>query len=95
MRGNAKAWEERIVLPQETTGAPPQIRISRNHGGAVVVQLLGDWRLGDPVPSEQEVGRKILQATGKGIVAFDSRELGHWDSCLISFCQKAGGLFCR
>lgn len=66
----------------------PQARLSRNQDGTLEVELLGDWKLGDTLPSEQEVGQEILGASGRGPVHLDCKDLGHWDSSLISFVRK-------
>src|SRR5260370_21758645 len=58
----------------------------------LVIRLTGIWSLDLGLPSTSELARE-LQITPRKI-AFDTSELGPWDSALVAFLARAGEL-CR
>jgi len=57
-------------------------------GGNLVIQIKGDWKIGNPVPSADEVGKKLTIGARVERVGFDTSELKAWDSGLLTFLIK-------
>ncbi len=56
--------------------------------GTLLIQIKGDWKIGNPLPSADEVERKLTAGAGVRRVGFDTRELKAWDSGLLTFLIK-------
>ena len=56
--------------------------------GSLVVRLMGDWKIGNPLPSADEVGKQLTAGARVNRVGFDTRELKAWDSGLLTFLIK-------
>jgi phospholipid/cholesterol/gamma-HCH transport system permease protein len=56
--------------------------------GTLLIQIRGDWKIGNPLPSAEEVGKKLAAGAGVGRVGFDTSELKAWDSGLLTFLTK-------
>jgi len=65
---------------------PPtsELTVTREADGTVLVRLAGSWRLGSGLPSLDEVERALAEGQTAHI-AFDTRELGEWDSSVLTF----------
>jgi phospholipid/cholesterol/gamma-HCH transport system permease protein len=70
------------------------IGFSRQPGNTFVVQLGGDWKIADGLPSTEQLQKQIGSAPAAAQVVFDTRGLGAWDSSLLSFLIKLSD-FCR
>jgi phospholipid/cholesterol/gamma-HCH transport system permease protein len=70
------------------------ISFSREPGNTLVVRLGGRWNIADGIPSTEELQRQIASTPSPERVAFDGRELGDWDSSLLTFLITVTG-FCR
>ncbi len=70
------------------------ISFSREPGNTFVVRLGGRWNIAEGIPSAEELQRQIASTPSPEKVAFDGRELGDWDSSLLTFLIKMTG-FCR
>ncbi len=55
---------------------------------ALLVRLSGDWKLTATLPSTSEVEKSLESGKGMRRVTFDARELGAWDSGLLTFLIK-------
>ncbi len=53
----------------------------------LLVSLAGVWKTGNELPSADEVRRR-LESTPAQRLAFETRELADWDSCLLTFLLK-------
>jgi len=60
----------------------------------LLVQLTGPWSLDMGLPSIENLQRELETPPPPRRVAFDSSELGSWDSALVTFLARAGEL-CR
>ena len=49
------------------------------------ISLSGEWRLVNQLPSLEAVAGELAATDGSTAVAFDTRELGSWDSGLLTF----------
>ena len=56
----------------------------REHEGALYLVLSGIWRLGNELPSADDLGKEI-EAGGARRIAFDTSGLKEWDSGLLTF----------
>src|SRR2546425_4762823 len=69
------------------------LSITRSGDGALIVRLAGGWRLEAGLPPLAPVERGIHAPTTRTL-AFDTRELGSWDSALVTFLAE-GSAPCR
>ncbi len=53
--------------------------------GSLRVRMAGEWKIGGPLPSSSEVTGRLGQTGGTESVAFDTAELGDWDSGVLTF----------
>jgi phospholipid/cholesterol/gamma-HCH transport system permease protein len=58
---------------------------ARLDGSRMIVALAGDWIARDAAIAETDSARRILDSAGIQSVAFESGQLGHWDSALLTF----------
>jgi phospholipid/cholesterol/gamma-HCH transport system permease protein len=54
----------------------------------LVVRIGGTWSIADGLPSADELKKQIGSKPAPVRVAFDTRELGDWDSSLLTFLAK-------
>jgi phospholipid/cholesterol/gamma-HCH transport system permease protein len=54
----------------------------------LVVILSGSWKLGEPVPSTDDVRQKVESAGPIRQISFNTDTLGDWDSGLLTFLRK-------
>jgi len=53
--------------------------------GLLLLRLIGDWKIGNELPSADEVARKLTAGDRVARVGFDTSELTDWDSGLLAF----------
>ena len=70
------------------------IGFNREPDNTLMVRLGGHWNIADGLPSTEELKRQIGSMPAPERVAFDARELGDWDSSLLTFLIKLTD-FCR
>jgi len=68
--------------------APSDLKFTSSPDGLLLVQLMGDWKIGNPLPSPAEVGKKLTAGTQIKRVGFDTSKLKAWDSGLLTFLIK-------
>ena len=68
--------------------------MSRTADGTLVIRLAGTWRLRCGLRSHDVVLREISADSPPRLVAFDARDLGAWDSSLMTFLIEVEEL-CR
>ncbi len=56
--------------------------------GLFLVRLMGDWKIGNPLPSAEEIENKLKAGARVNRVGFDTRDLKGWDSGLLTFLIK-------
>jgi len=54
----------------------------------LMVLLSGSWRLGEPLPSVDDVRKKIEKAGHIRRITFNAEEIREWDSGLLTFLRK-------
>jgi len=78
----------------DTPGALPPSRalgFERRAGDTLVVRLSGPWTLHGDLPTPDEVQREVASGPAVRRIAFDSSDLGDWDSGLLTFLTKVIG----
>lgn len=58
---------------------------TRTDSSGTIVALTGDWIARDAAGAEPDSARQILDGAGDHRIAFESGQLGHWDSALLVF----------
>jgi len=54
----------------------------------LLVKLSGEWKITEPLPSEADAQKSLETAKGIRRIAFDTKDLGEWDSGLLTFLIK-------
>lgn len=67
------------------------LRIEKEPDGQFQIGLTGDWKIGNTLPLLQTVIGELTPTGGSQHVSFDTRELGDWDSCLLTFLLAVMG----
>jgi len=65
--------------------AKGELRAGKNGNGTLTAYLSGDWRLANGTPEVSELVRQISLSKDISRLAFDSGDLGGWDSALLTF----------
>ena len=68
--------------------APGEMSFSRPTEDTLLVRLAGDWTLKEELPSVEEVQKQADSGPPVQRIAFDTQDLGRWDSGLITFLIK-------
>ena len=56
---------------------------------AILVKLSGDWKITGLLPSTSDVEKSFDKAKGIRRMGSDTRDLGGWDSGLLTFSSKS------
>ena len=72
----------------ETKISTPELNFSQSGQDRLVVQVAGDWRIGQRLPSVDQIQKQLESAPGVHRIAFDTRGLKAWDSSLLTFLTK-------
>ncbi|MGB8334064.1 MAG: hypothetical protein WCE56_06180, partial [Desulfobacterales bacterium] len=59
------------------------MQFQKTEEDTLTVALAGRWKLGEELPSADEVLHAIEGMPGVGSIAFDTRKLTDWDSGLL------------
>jgi len=65
-----------------------EIRVTRSIENTILVELRGNWRLQDPLPSMQELVREFRSNPPAQMFQFNTQALESWDTGLITFLLK-------
>jgi phospholipid/cholesterol/gamma-HCH transport system permease protein len=68
--------------------ASGKMQLQETEEGSLAVALAGSWKLGQELPSADEVQHAIEGMPGIGSIAFDTRQLTDWDSGLLIFLKQ-------
>ena len=68
--------------------APGEMSFSRPTEDTLLVRLAGDWTLKEELPAVEEVQKQADSGPPVQLIAFDTQDLGRWDSGLITFLVK-------
>jgi phospholipid/cholesterol/gamma-HCH transport system permease protein len=56
--------------------------------GQVLIHFSGDWVVGRPLPSFEEVGKRLSADPRPKVIQFESTRMGAWDSIFLTFLTK-------
>lgn len=70
------------------TSGPSELGFDRPTGDTLLVRLAGSWKIGQQLPSADEVERQVESAPEIRRISFDTKDLGVWDSGLLTFLIK-------
>ncbi len=76
----------------EATSAAGELSISRPTDNTLLLRLSGSWKMGQALPSANEVEKQIESGTGIERIVFDTQELSLWDTGLLTFIIKVRNL---
>jgi phospholipid/cholesterol/gamma-HCH transport system permease protein len=65
-----------------------KMQLQKTEEGSLTVALAGSWKLGQELPSADEVLHALEGMPGIVRIAFDTRELAEWDSGLLIFLKQ-------
>ena len=65
-----------------------RIRFSRSGNDNLFIHLEGLWKMGNDLPSVEDVKRQVESEPGIQTVTFDSQQVTGWDSGLLTFLLK-------
>ena len=68
--------------------AAGEMNFSRPIDDTLLVRLAGDWTIAEGIPSVEEVQKQADSGPPVQRIAFDTQDLGRWDSGLITFLIK-------
>ena len=79
-------------MNKETTSArglnESNLNFLQASDGTLVIQMKGDWKIGNPLPLADEVEKKLTAGARVERVGFDTSGLKAWDSGLLTFLIK-------
>ncbi|MDD2391109.1 MAG: ABC transporter permease [Desulfobacterales bacterium] len=65
-----------------------RIRFNRSDDGTLIVQLSGNWQIGQASPSGDELRQELKRAPQARHMAFDTQDLAGWDTGLLTFLVR-------
>jgi phospholipid/cholesterol/gamma-HCH transport system permease protein len=90
--GSGLTRDGRMDNVMETGSVPGELGFSSPTDDTLEVRLSGRWKLGHVLPSANEVQERVESGSGIERIAFDTRDLGDWDSGLVTFLIKVRDL---
>ena len=73
---------------RETAAMQNELRYGQTPDGDLIVRLMGDWKLGERLPSGSDVGKKLASEPSVKRLLLDAQGLRNWDSGLLIFLGK-------
>ncbi len=67
---------------------PGELLFEQPSKGTLQVILSGSWKLGEPLPSTDDVRQKVESGESIRQISFNAEKLGEWDSGLVTFLRK-------
>jgi phospholipid/cholesterol/gamma-HCH transport system permease protein len=78
-------------MPEGDRHGTGAMQISRPAADTLLIRLMGDWQLGDKMPSSAEVEPLLTAEPEVRRLSFEAQSLGHWDSGLLTFLRQLEG----
>jgi len=75
-------------------GKPPEMSISRSTPHALLVRLSGNWHIDQPMPSTEELEKRLRSESELEKISFDTLQVAGWDSSLLTLLIEISRL-CR
>ncbi len=73
---------------EHASAEPAAVAFERTDDAALIVRLSGQWRMRHGLPSGDLLTRELMRSPGIRRVAFDTSQLGAWDSALVVFVTR-------
>jgi len=73
---------------RETAAMENELRYGQTPDGDLIVRLMGDWKLGEHLPSGSDVEKKLASEPSVKRLLLDAQGLRNWDSGLLIFLGK-------
>jgi phospholipid/cholesterol/gamma-HCH transport system permease protein len=70
----------------------PEPNFTEKTEGALLISLSGDWKVGNALPSADDIGKQIEAGLRVQRVTFDGRGIASWDSTLLTFLIRIRNL---
>ncbi len=67
---------------------PGELLFEQPSKDTLQVILSGSWKLGEPLPSTDDVRQKVESGESIRQISFNAEKLGEWDSGLVTFLRK-------
>jgi phospholipid/cholesterol/gamma-HCH transport system permease protein len=64
------------------------LSVTAQAADTLLIRLTGEWRITDPLPSASDVEKPLELSKAVRRLTFDTRDLGGWDSGLLTFLIK-------
>jgi len=64
------------------------LSVTAQSADTLLIRLTGEWRITDPLPSTSDVEKPLELSKAVRRLTFDTRDLGGWDSGLLTFLIK-------
>jgi phospholipid/cholesterol/gamma-HCH transport system permease protein len=77
-----------MKIPKKMTPSENSLNFNKSPNGTLVIQIGGDWKMGNPLPPADEVEKKLTAQVRVQRIEFDTRGLKDWDSGLLTFLIK-------
>jgi phospholipid/cholesterol/gamma-HCH transport system permease protein len=74
--------------PDQTKSTTAGLSVTTTAADTLLVKLSGEWKITEPLPSPADAQEPFDTAKGIRRVAFDTKDLGGWDSGLLTFLIK-------
>jgi phospholipid/cholesterol/gamma-HCH transport system permease protein len=66
-------------------GKPPEMNITRPTNDTLRLRLAGNWRIGQPMPSLEDMEKQLKSDPQVQKITFDTSQIAGWDSNLLTF----------
>jgi phospholipid/cholesterol/gamma-HCH transport system permease protein len=77
-----------MVEPEQTKPTTAGLNVTTPATDTLLVKLSGDWKITEALPSTSDVQNSLESSKGIRRITFDTKELGGWDSGLLTFLIK-------
>jgi len=74
-----------IDAQTHAAGKPPEMNMTRPTNDTLSLRLAGNWRIGQPIPSSEEMAKQLKSDPQVQKITFDTSEIVDWDSSLLTF----------
>jgi phospholipid/cholesterol/gamma-HCH transport system permease protein len=74
--------------PEKRKPATAGLSMTTPAADTLLIKLSGGWKITEPIPSASDVENSLESAKGIRRISFDTKNLGGWDSGLLTFLIK-------
>jgi phospholipid/cholesterol/gamma-HCH transport system permease protein len=78
----------RMSASEHTKPTTAGLSVTTPTADTLLVKISGEWRITEPLPSTADVEKPLESSKGIRRIAFDTKDLGGWDSGLLTFLIK-------